>query len=78
MHRRWALPSCYNRPMEDRIIELETRAAYQAKLLHDLDEVLQSFGKRLDLMEAKLKRLEEQQSRPQDDMEPHNTPPPHY
>lgn len=64
--------------MEDRIIELETRVAYQAKLLEDLDGVILSFGKLLDAMEKRVRRLEDQQQEPLDPMEPHNTPPPHY
>ena len=64
--------------MEDRIIELETRVAHQAKLLHELDEVVQDFGKLLDAISKRLRRVEEEQLQRRDEMEPHNTPPPHY
>ncbi len=62
--------------MEERIIELETRVAYQEKLLCDLDEVVQTFAKRVEKVEQRLRGLEGTQH--QGEMEPHNTPPPHY
>lgn len=64
--------------MEERIIELETRVAYQEKLLCDLDEVVQAFAKRVETVEKRLRNLKAAQLEPQDEMEPHNTPPPHY
>ena len=64
--------------MEDRIIELETRVAHQAKLLNELDEVVQNFGWLLDAMAKRLRWVEEEQLQRRDEMEPHNTPPPHY
>ncbi len=64
--------------MEERIIELETRVAYQEKLLCDLDEVVQTFAKRVEKVEQRLRGLEGTQLEHQDEMEPHNTPPPHY
>lgn len=63
---------------EERIIELETRVAYQDKLLNDLDEVVQQFAKRVEQAEQKIRRLEAAQMEGQDVIEPHNTPPPHY
>ena len=64
--------------MEERIIELETRVAYQEKLLCDLDEVVQAFAKRVEKVEGQLRRLKGTQLEQQDDMEPHDTRPPHY
>lgn len=64
--------------MEDRTIEFETRLAYQEKLLSDLDEVVQAFALRVEILEKKLRHLQSAQLEPQDEMEPHNTPPPHY
>ena len=61
--------------MEERIIELETRVAYQDKLLCDLDEVVQTFGKRLEKAEQKLRDLQNTQLEHQAEAEP---PPPHY
>ncbi len=64
--------------MEERIIELETRVAYQEKLLCELDEVVQAFAKRVEQVEKKLRDLSSTQIEHQTDMGPHNTPPPHY
>ncbi len=64
--------------MDERIIELETRVAYQEKLLCDLDEVVQAFAKRVEKVEQRLRGLEGTQLELQDEMEPHSTPPPHY
>lgn len=65
-------------PMDERIIELETRVAYQDKLLADLDEVVLAFARRVEKMEQKLRLLEAKQSEQSAVIEPHNTPPPHY
>ncbi len=64
--------------MEERIIELETRVAYQEKLLCELDEVVQAFAKRVEKVEKKLRDLKSTQIEHQADMGPHDTPPPHY
>ncbi|MCP3963731.1 MAG: SlyX family protein [bacterium] len=64
--------------MEERIIELETRVAYQDKLLSDLDEVVQAFAKRVEKVEQRLSDLQDRQPEHQAELEPHNTPPPHY
>lgn len=65
--------------MDERIIELETRVAYQDKLLADLDEVVQVFAKRVETVEKKLRLLEEKQKNAyQGEIEPHHSPPPHY
>ena len=70
--------SCYNLAMDQRIIELEERVAYQEKLLCDLDEVVQAFAKRVEQVERRLRDLKATKLEQQGDMEPHNTPPPHY
>lgn len=64
--------------MEERILELETQAAYQGKLLNELDGVVQEIAKRLGKVEQKVRRLEETQLELRGDLEPHNTQPPHY
>ena len=63
---------------EERIIELESRVAYQSKLLSELDEVVRAFAERVERAERKIQRLETAQQQQRDVMEPHNTPPPHY
>jgi SlyX protein len=61
--------------MEERIVELEVRVAYQDKLLADLDEVVRSFAARVEALERKVKELEET-SAPQ--AGPADETPPHY
>lgn len=63
---------------EERIIEIETRLAYQGKLLSDLDEVVRNFAERVEKLEKKLRLLESALLENREEMEPHNTPPPHY
>ncbi|MEO1084968.1 MAG: SlyX family protein [Acidobacteriota bacterium] len=64
--------------MEERIIELETRVAYQEKLISDLDDVIRDFTERVQKAERRILRLESERLEAQEPMEPHNTPPPHY
>ena len=64
--------------MEDRITELETLAAYQGKLLSELNEVLQEFAKRVEVLEKRVDRIEDAQRDLRDIVEPDTTPPPHY
>jgi len=62
---------------EKRFIELETKVAYQEKLLSDLNEVLLSRGREID---ALLKRVDSLERLAQEDGTdtPGNEPPPHY
>ncbi|MEM1177551.1 MAG: SlyX family protein [Acidobacteriota bacterium] len=64
--------------MEDRIIELETRVAYQEKLISELDDVVRVFADRVERAERRILRLESERLEAQEPMEPHNTKPPHY
>lgn len=66
--------------MEDRMIELETKSAYQEHLIQELNEVLISQQHQLDVLEKSMLRLtdfirnnEDQQFIPENE-----TPPPHY
>ena len=40
--------------MEDRIVDLEIRIAYQERLIGDLDEVVRSFARRVEALEREL------------------------
>lgn len=64
--------------MEDRIEELEIQAAYQSRLLGKLDEVLQEVAKGLGDLARRVERLEQARLEQPEEMEPHDTPPPHY
>jgi len=66
--------------MEDRIIDLETKSAYQEHLIQELNEVIISQQKQIDRLEKSLLHLkdflrnqEEQPSAPEKE-----APPPHY
>lgn len=61
----------------DPVVELEIRAAYQDKLIADLDEVIQGFAARVQRLEREVKELRE---RVDDGPEagPHDAAPPHY
>lgn len=61
--------------MEDRIVELEVRLAYQDKLLSDLDEVVRSFAARVEALEREVRELKETTAAP---VGPPDETPPHY
>lgn len=60
--------------LEARIIELETRIAYQDRLLDALDEVVRDFAARVEALERRLGIL---QAGALDPVAP-SEPPPHY
>ena len=64
----------------DRLDEVETKLAYQEKLVDDLSDVLADQQKRIDALEADIRRLAERlqamtepaaANRPEDDVPPH-------
>jgi len=66
--------------MEDRIVDLETKSAYQEHLIQELNEVIISHQKQIDALEKSLLHLrdfirdqEDQASAPEKE-----APPPHY
>ncbi len=64
--------------MDDRIVELEVRAAYQDKTIADLDEVIQAFTQRVILLERELVLLKETLKAGAPDVGPQDERPPHY
>lgn len=62
--------------LEQRIVDLEVRAAFQDKLIGELDEIIREFSTRVESLESLLKDLKGSAnatlSGPADD------PPPHY
>lgn len=67
--------------VEERLIELESRVAFQDDLLHQLNEVVSRQSVELDSLILQVRRLQEQLQ----GMEPahiktqaEETPPPHY
>jgi len=61
----------------DRMLTLETKVAYQDKLIADLNEVLLERGMQLDALQARVEGLA-RLMRQGPDEEPSNDPPPHY
>lgn len=64
--------------MEERIVELEVRLAYQDKIIADLDEVVQSFASRVEQLERELELLKETVKEGVPDVGPQDEKPPHY
>lgn len=80
LRTRW--PLCAHgstfRDMDDRIVELEVRAAYQDKTISDLDEVIRAFAERVILLERELQLLKETMKTGVPDVGPQDERPPHY
>lgn len=64
--------------MEDRIIELEVRVAYQDKIIADLDDVLRAFTSQVEALRRELVELKERIEGDQPDIGPADDAPPHY
>lgn len=64
--------------MDDRIVELEVRTAYQDKTIADLDEVIRTFTERVVVLERELRLLKETMKAGAPDVGPQDEKPPHY
>lgn len=64
--------------MEERIIELEVRVAYQDKLIEELDDVVRAFTRKVEELERELKELKETVEAGAPEVGPSDDPPPHY
>ena len=64
--------------MDERIIELEVRLAYQDKIISDLDEVVRAFSERVVKLERELAVLKETVERGVPEVGPQDETPPHY
>lgn len=62
--------------LEKRIVDLEVRAAFQEKLIAQLDEVLREFADRVERLEAQLVELKQSVDAPE--VGPADERPPHY
>ena len=62
--------------LEERIVDLEVRTAYQDKLIAELDEVLREFSTRVESLESLLKDLKDSANAAP--IGPPDDPPPHY
>ena len=64
--------------MEERIVELEARMAYQDKTINDLDEVVRLFADRVERLERRIAELGEALLDTQTEIGPADERPPHY
>ena len=64
--------------IEQRIDELEIRAAHQDKVIADLNDVITSQWKKIDALERQLRRLNEEVQALEASDAPPNQKPPHY
>ena len=67
--------------MQERIVELESKVAFQDELINRLDEILVAQRNELDRLSERVRRLEEQLKAGATSMilsEAEETPPPHY
>ncbi len=64
--------------MEDRIVELEVRLAYQDKIISDLDEVVRAFSDRVVKLERELELLKQTVESGAPEVGPQDEKPPHY
>ncbi len=64
--------------MEDRIVDLEVRLAYQDKIIADLDEVVRAFADRVVKLERELVVVTETLKTGVPEVGPQNEKPPHY
>ena len=62
--------------MDERLVELEVRIAYQDKLIAELDEVVRSFARRVEVLERQLGELRDSMNSAP--VGPADEPPPHY
>ena len=60
--------------MDDRIVDLEIKLAYQERLITELDALVRAFGERLEKAERELRELVVRAA----PVGPANEPPPHY
>ena len=74
--RPWARE--YGAPVEDRIVELEVRLAYQDKIIADLDEVVRTFSERVVRLEREIELIKETVKSGGPEVGPQDEKPPHY
>ena len=63
--------------LNERFLKLETKAAYQEKLLAELNDVLLERGREVDRLTVRVTALERQYQEGEE-LSPGHEPPPHY
>lgn len=64
--------------VDERILDLEVRIAYQDRLVRELDALVRQFADRLDAAERELKTLKQSLISPNEGIGAGNERPPHY
>ncbi len=64
--------------LSERIDDLETRIAYQDKVIGDLNDVIMAQWRKMEAIEAHLRRLGEEMQMVEASDVPANQKPPHY
>ncbi len=80
----WPRATGYTHPMakamdaDDRFMVLETKVAYQDKLIADLNDVIVEQNRTIEALERRLGRLEKFLAERSEDIDPAQEEPPHY
>jgi uncharacterized coiled-coil protein SlyX len=64
--------------VDERVLDLEVRIAYQDRLVRELDALVRQFADRLDKAERELETLKQSLVSPEGGIGPGHEPPPHY
>lgn len=64
--------------MEERIVDLEVRLAFQDKVITDLDSVVREFSMRVEKLERELSELKQTMLDGVSEVGPADDAPPHY
>lgn len=64
--------------VDERLLDMEVRIAYQDRLVRELDALVRQFADRLDAAERELKTLKQGIASPNEGVGPANERPPHY
>jgi SlyX protein len=64
--------------MDDKLIDLEVRIAFQDRLIADLDEVVRRFAARVEALESELAEVRHTLLAGQEPVGAADEPPPHY
>lgn len=64
--------------IDERLLDMEVRIAYQDRLVRELDALVRQFADRLDAAERELKALKQGVVSPNEGVGPANERPPHY
>lgn len=64
--------------LNEHLVDLDVKLAYQERLIRDLDALVREFGGRLDKTQRDLEQLKQSIRSGEVPLGPANDPPPHY